>query len=250
MDRSELLVKGRHQAFAPPSNLDMKIWRYMDFAQFVSILDEKGLFFTRADLFEDKFEGTMSQPLYDYLQRMGDPEQHAWLLRITRGWSFVNCWRMNACESAAMWKIYSSAKESVCLQTTYARLRGALAADVHIGVVEYISYEHDKIPAGNTFWPLMRKRRSFEHEQELRAVWSDLAGVSSAGPAVASGHEYAPSPQLGVWKPVDLALLIEKVFVSPTAKPWFLELVKKVLLKYEVALPVHQSDIAAEPLIY
>lgn len=177
MDESQLLAKGRHPAFTPPADLEIKIWRYMDFTQFVSILEERGLLFTRADLFEDKFEGTMSQPLYDFLQKMGDPQQHAWLLRITKGWSFVNCWHMNACESAAMWKIYSSAKESICLQTTYTRLRDALAEDVYIGVVEYISYEQDKIPPGNTFWPLMRKRRSFEHERELPfgATWQTWA---------------------------------------------------------------------------
>jgi hypothetical protein len=222
----------------------------MDFTQFVSILEENALLFTRADLFEDKFEGTASQPLYDYLERMGDPEQHLWHLRITKGWSFINCWHMNVCESAAMWKLYSSAKESICLQTTYAKLRDAMPEDVYIGVVEYISYELDKIPAENVFWPLMRKRKSFEHERELRAVWSEMANVSSAGPAVASGYEYKPSPHEAVWKPVDLSNLVETVFVSPTAKPWFSELVKKVLRTYDLTLPTKQSDLSSDPLFY
>ena len=77
-----------------------------------------------------------------------------------------------------------------------------------------------------------------------------MANVGSAGPAVASGIEYKPAPREGVWKQVDLTALIERVFVSPTAKPWFLELVKKVLLTYRVDVPVHQSDLAAEPLFY
>jgi len=38
------------------------------------------LLFTRADLFVDKFEGTMSKPLYDYLEQHSDPQQHADLL--------------------------------------------------------------------------------------------------------------------------------------------------------------------------
>jgi hypothetical protein len=242
------LPKGSRPAFQPPTNPQIKIWRYMDFTQFVSMLDEKGLLFTRADLLEDKFEGTMSRPLYDFLLDQGDPQQHADLLRLTKGWSFVNCWHMNESESAAMWKIYSTAKESVCVQTTFARLRDALAEEVHIGVISYISYERDKIPAGNTFWPLMHKRKSFEHERELRAVWSALHRLSEAGPAVASGHQYQSAPETGVWKHVDLEGLAENIFVSPTAKPWFLELVKKVLRRYDVGVPVHQSDLAAEPL--
>jgi hypothetical protein len=222
----------------------------MDFTQFVSMLEEKGLLFMRTDLFVDKFEGTMSKPLYDFLERHSDPQQHADLLRLTKGWSFVNCWHMNECESAAMWTLYSTAKESVCLQTTYARLRDALEGDVHIGKVNYISYERDKIPPGNAFWPLMHKRKSFEHERELRAVWSALHKVADTGPAVASGLEYQPAPQTSVWKPIDLAALAENIFVSPTAQAWFLELVKSVLRSYRLEVPVRQSDLAAEPLYY
>ena len=77
-----------------------------------------------------------------------------------------------------------------------------------------------------------------------------MARVATAGPAVASGHEYQPAPQQVVWKRVDLCSLIENVFVSPTAGPWFLELVKKVLQTYSLALPVQRSDLAAEPLFY
>jgi hypothetical protein len=75
LDRSQLLAKGKHPAFTAPSDIHTQIWRYMDFTQFVSILEQKALLFTRADLLEDKFEGTMSQPLYDYLRKIGDPEQ-------------------------------------------------------------------------------------------------------------------------------------------------------------------------------
>jgi hypothetical protein len=250
MNANPPLPGAQHPAFEPPADPQMKIWRYMDFTQFVSMLEEKGLLFTRADLLVDKFEGTMSQPLYDYLERNSDPQQHADLLRLTKGWSFVNCWHMNEFESAAMWKLYSTASESVCLQTTYARLRNALAHDVYIGKINYISYERDKIPAANTFWPLMHKRKSFEHERELRAVWSALDRVAEAGPAVASGHEYQPAPDKAVWKQVDLVALTQNIFVSPTAKSWFSELVKKVLRTYNLEVPVRQSDLAAEPLFY
>lgn len=36
---------------------DMPLWRYQDFPKFVSLLDSGELFFTRADKFEDVFEG-------------------------------------------------------------------------------------------------------------------------------------------------------------------------------------------------
>lgn len=38
-----------------------RIWRYLDFTKFVSLLDHKALFFTRADKFDDPFEGIYSK---------------------------------------------------------------------------------------------------------------------------------------------------------------------------------------------
>jgi len=146
-----------------------------------------------------------------------------------------------------MWKLYSTTNESVCLQGTFGRLRHVLDADIHIGMINYISYELDKIPAGNTFWPLMHKRKSFEHERELRAIWTKIDKISEAGPAVASGHEYQTAPETTIWKRVNLESLVESVFISPTAKPWFTDLVKGVLMRYGLSLPVRQSDLAAEP---
>lgn len=251
MAANPLLSKAAHRAFDPPSDPSVKIWRYMDFTQFVSMLEEKGILFTRADLFEDKFEGTMSQPLHDFVGEQAlDPDEYAMHLRMTKGWSFVSCWHMNECESAAMWKIYSTSRESICLQSTYLLLRGLLAEDIYVGTVKYISYERDKIPFGNSFWPLTYKRRSFEHERELRAVWSDMMSVKDAGPEVAAGLKYQPAPREAVWKQIDLKGLVENVFISPTAKPWFLELVKKALKTYGFTFPVQQSDLSAEPLFY
>jgi hypothetical protein len=221
----------------------------MDFTQFVSMLENKGLFFTRADLLEDKFEGTMSRPTLEFVKQLSvDPEEFAKQCKFTKGWTFVNCWHINDNESAAMWKIYSTSKESICVQTIYGKLRDALAADVYIGSINYISYDHDKIPPGNAFWPLMHKRRSFEYERELRAVWSKIHMIADAGPAVASGYEYQAAPEEAIWKLVDLGTMAETVFVSPTAKPWFLELLRNILDRYDVKVPIRQSNLAAEPI--
>jgi hypothetical protein len=251
MDKDALLRKGAHPAFTPPDNIDVKIWRYMDLTQFVSMLEKKGLLFTRADLLDDKFEGTMSRPLRDFLDAKSPwvTQAHAGTLQLAKGWSFVNCWHMNEFESVAMWKIYSTSKDSVCLQSTFARLRDVLPEDVYVGVVNYISYDRDMIPAGINLWALTYKRKSFEHERELRALWSNVNNMDCDGPpSDAYPDDYHPDPQEYVWKQAELGALIESVYVSPTARPWFLGLVKKVLEKYGLDVPVHQSDLAADPL--
>src|SRR5215211_6876300 len=45
-----------------PSNPHIKIWRYMDFAKYMSLLDTGALFFPRSDTLEDPHEGTVTVP--------------------------------------------------------------------------------------------------------------------------------------------------------------------------------------------
>jgi len=37
----------------------MKVWRYIDLAKFVSMLETQSIYFSRMDLFSDPFEGAM-----------------------------------------------------------------------------------------------------------------------------------------------------------------------------------------------
>ena len=38
---------------------DLTLWRYMDLAKFLSLLDESSLYFTRIDHFNDSYEGAL-----------------------------------------------------------------------------------------------------------------------------------------------------------------------------------------------
>jgi hypothetical protein len=242
MDSESLFKQSRHRAFEAPADPRIKIWHYMDFTRLVNMLEEGGLFFRRADSFSDRFEGTMSQPVRDFLehgQEQISTEEYAQMIRKVRASSFVNCWHMNESESAAMWKLFSSATEqSICIQSTYARLREVLPEDVYLGTVKYILYDRDHIPFDDLWWPLLHKRKSFEYERELRAVWSDMDSIRGE----------AGARRAGVWKKVDLVRLIEGVYVSAEADTWFLKLVRKVLRRYGTNLEVRQSDLADEPL--
>ena len=47
-----------HPVFVQPESEDVRVWRYMDFTKFVSFIDSRRLYFTRADKFDDPFEGS------------------------------------------------------------------------------------------------------------------------------------------------------------------------------------------------
>ena len=102
-----------HTSFEPPSNPDIKIWRYMDFTKFVSMLENQGLFFSRADKLGDRFEGTYPKAEFETWMKnsatigvpAGATSAHRKIMQAVRKWTVVNCWHMNDHESAAMWKL-------------------------------------------------------------------------------------------------------------------------------------------------
>lgn len=184
-----------HPVFTPPDDPEARIWRYMDFTKYVAMLASGSLFFCRADKLGDSFEGTLTRGTVEAWRaevaqhNLSSRTEHAFheLFRGYRRWTFVNCWHVGQHESAAMWKLYSKSEEAVAIQSTYSRLRKVLPDNVYIGIVRYLDYDCDQIPCDNTMWPIVFKRRSFEHERELRAVIQEgppppeRSGQSGAG---------------------------------------------------------------------
>lgn len=83
---------------------------------------------------------------------------------------YVSCWHMAADVNPDMWKSYADGPESVAVQTTFAKLRGALPAYVGIGMVRYIDYAKERLPTLNMFEYITHKNQCFAQERELRAV--------------------------------------------------------------------------------
>ena len=53
---------------------------------------------------------------------------------------------------------------------------------------------------------------------------------------------------MGNYYEVDLSLLIQEVVVSPYAPDWLLELVRSVVIRYDLQVPVVRSDLAHAPV--
>ncbi len=242
-----------HPLFEPPENVSIKLWRYMDFTKFVSMLDHSGLYFTRSDLFDDLFVGSFSQDNKKYREIINSRFKRyreeanidgniGVVIKHLRKWVYISCWHKNDQESAAMWKLYSKTHESVCIQTTYHKLRGCLDDSVGIGKVRYADYQKEWIPENHALSPFFYKRLSFEHEKEYRAVinfsnLSDLTMIES---------EKKPKEK-GVWKTINLNKLIENIHIAPEAPNWFAELVKNIMKKYKLNKKVIKSSLESEP---
>lgn len=221
----------------------------MDFTKYVSFLDSKSLFFSRSDLLSDPYEGATSHAnvqLRPEVYKNSIPheaiDKFSKFAEWMRQWTFVNCWHMNEHESAAMWKLYAQTNEAVAIQSTYHRFCECLPDNVYVGAVKYIDYEKEWLPEGNCFWPFVHKRKSFEHESELRAI---IQEPPYNGDTISVG---LPNPESGRLVIVNPENLVMRVYISPSAPVWFTELIKRVTKQYGFGFEVTQSLLSKKPV--
>lgn len=248
-----------HPSFPQPKDPKTKIWRYMDFTKLIAIFEQNGLFFARSDRLGDPFEGSYSKANADDhiraevykedserlnmpIEKMIAAAKHFGIVRKwQRKWMMISCWHMNEFESAAMWKLYTKTNESICIQSIYEKLTRILPERIYIGEVQYIDYNKEWIGERNIFTPYMYKRKSFEHEHEIRAINDQAPKVPLP---MESG---ATPPEFGVWHKVDLHHLIERIYIAPSAVDWFRDLVQKVTVRYGFEIDVIKSSLDDEP---
>lgn len=261
-----------HPVFIKPNNEDSKIWRYLDFPKFISLLDRKSLFFVRASELckVDPYEGHYTfvnikktieknnernskmrekYPQFFSKQNLNFNEERTPLplplLKTVRMNTALNYWYLGEHETDAMWKLYSKNGEGIAIQSTFKRLKECFETClemVYIGMVQYIDYEKEEIPEDNLFYPFLHKRTNLKHECELRALVQNLP-EDIMGEKIQLGKLEEP----GVYIPISLDNLIEKAYVAPTSPRWHLELVENILNKYGLKKEVKQSILSEPP---
>lgn len=285
-----------HPSFKAPPNPDGKIWQYMDLAQFVSMLQRKQLFFVKANQLRDPYEGTMPQhnndnnvnnlkpsSAYEEERRRFPapasrqpnrhpaktvPEDLKRQFQIYREKVLINGWHCNEYESAAMWQLYSQENAGIAIQSTASRLGKCFGKNmqdtVWIGKIDYLDYSKKLEDEWNLFKAFVIKRKSFEYENEIRAITCLPAdgqpGYRSAfsnpgkekGETLPEGRQRRQLPPAtdlkdltdkGKYVRADLQILIENVYIAPFSEPWFKEVVKSLLSKYELKANVIKSDL-------
>ena len=234
-----------HPAFKKPKDENAKIWRYMDFTKFVSLLDKSALFFTRVDKLGDPFEGSCPEKVIEFWERKLGVEYPGGFYKHLNKFTAVNCWHLNEYESAAMWKMYLRSNEGIAVQSTFKRLKDSLRNkehDVFLGKVRYIDYSRLVDPVEVFTYPVIYKRKIFKHEQELRAV---IRKLPKRGFSERSKLTIAE----GIYVPVDLNVLIDKIYLAPVSPVWQFELLKSILEKYQLNKKVVQSRMDDKPLL-
>lgn len=245
------------QDWTPPQPAsDAPLWRYIDFTQFVSILENESLWFSQASAFFDPFEGTLPRyKLRDLADQIPDEVQEPEKLvsrfyDALRQTTYVSCWHQRSGESASMWQVYQNKGKEVAIKTTVSGLDQAISSDYEIssGLVEYVNYSRPDQFSVNRTAPFFYKRPSFRHEEEYRAVLTDFSSPDGVPVDTEFADRVAAGAPAGKSVSVSPGKLIEEVYVSPVAGEWLEQLVHDVLIRYDLEnTPVTPSDLHEEP---
>ena len=192
------------EGITPPENDDI-LWRFMDFEKFVNILTSNSLFFTRADKFEDPYEGYKPESIKliqkeaanqvkngntSEVSEIFDGDSQEKFLENWRRYVMCNCWYNGEEQSIAMWKIYSARNSGIAIKTTVGNLKKSLSneSDVFIGKINYstdeayeLHYQYDLAfsPRSSSvleqlkkilYFPYFRKGKAYIDEKEVRLI--------------------------------------------------------------------------------
>lgn len=214
------------------------IWRYMSFAKFVRLLNERHLWLARADTFQDQHEARFPPPLREAIEkkfkeglelvreiRTADDFQRV-LVRNT----YISCWYGCSEESMVMWKLYG--KEGLAVRSTVSALRDSIDCSsvdgfcINLGKVVYMS-DLDKVDEFLYEDSAFYKRRHYDFEEEVRV---SLDTYKPERPCFET--------PLGHALPVDLSVLVKEVLVHPDSDDALASCVQQLLERYQLNVPV------------
>lgn len=248
-----------------------KIWRYMDLAKFVSLLSKEALYFSCPSEFHDPFEGFIPRPWLipaarNNETRIKDIESYRNHIANTPRYDFkdwrdelkplddainginnslldtisesnskygVNCWHKSDDESEAMWKLYSASGQGIAIESTIGQLKDSMINEENLEIEE-VRYLSENSPGeyDGKMNTLAWKRKSFEHEKELRAIVS----LKENGK--------------GMFVKCDLGKLISHIHISPSSAPYYKKVIQYICSGNKlpgIDKPITQSSLFDKP---
>lgn len=264
------------------SNPPKHLWRYLDLTKFVMLLQQRSIWFSRPQYFDDPHEFSMDtvsqraaivwrlnsfRDAYnravllgrsDYLASMSHlidslpiesdgtiPACHLRLSQLSpallsairknyQDWQesfLISCWRYAEKDNVAMWSQYASMDAGIAVVADHSALRSALRThgDIRLTSVQYRDLANTQNEPMRTI-PLSYKDIRFQTEEEFRFYFRADIGERPGFPI-----------------PVRLPEVLTAVHVSPRAGSRFYDLVKDLLERYGLKIPLQTSPLAEIP---
>jgi hypothetical protein len=252
----------------------------MSVSQLLSVLDQEALWFSRADAFEDPYEGRLPGKNIDELAPIHEVELPEYLrvlnkssefvgdvdersqIEAYRKSAFVSCWHQAEDERDVLWRANLGAEPGVVIKSDVGSLDTALEVEtltegprtpaIRIGEIRYIDYGDQKLSLQHDLSPIMHKREGFKDEQELRAVYVSFPNDkhpgyqnTTYGQQLKLDWENQPS---GKYVDLDVNELVHEIRISPTANYWLSRSISDVVEQYGYDFPVTHSSLRVESI--
>lgn len=204
---------------------NIKIYRYMTLGKFICMMEKREIYLTKIKCWEDKWEIPT------------DEIQNKCLYNNDL---YGQCWSLEGI-SDALWKIYSSNKEGILIETSPEKFK--LISDIKFGILSPVIYYNDlqktllqlenmKGPKA-AFRSGLLKRSAFKHENEVRLIVINNERCL--------GKKYENCTHISL--KIDPFKFIEGIIVDPRASNWYLEAIKLYCLRLGFNIIPIKSDL-------
>ena len=238
-----------------------KIVKYLDLTKFISLLQQKKLFFCRLDKLEDRFEGIPGKATFEnivkrsiykrdvdkfYKKELTDEQIRQreeglikWNEKVLKSNFCVNCWNKFDYESAALWKIYSDFKQGIMIKSSISNLVSSFEKSneiIDLSEVSYNDHNRDIDESPIVTSSIIRKHMAYSYERELRLIYK-----------VSTNYDYdwtKEKVEEGIYIEADLNILVDEIIMSPYSPKWFIELVENLSIKYGLIKKINKSEFS------
>lgn len=257
-------------------NEETKLYRYMDFASFISLIQNKELVFKRTDMYSDKQEGLLPKQINEFYKTFpdkGENEFSEWL-ELTKDYNktiYVNCWSSNE-NDISLWERFcgKDLEYGIAICSTLSKMNSALSEEITMGEIVYVKTNDTITDINKSFtcrdlnvlpcsqYAALMKRIAFKSEGEYRLMLDTVARDSKTVPisipiSTEIQHIKAKVKENEniLVRPVKVTLeqLIEKVIISPYGykNEWYHNLVKALLAEKGPNVQVEISNLLGDP---
>jgi hypothetical protein len=253
---------------------DAVLWRYLDFPKFVSMLRQRALWFSRANLLGDPLEGSFTQareierqvllkspPDGRTREQLEDVFRHnARITASAREMVYINCWHQGSHESMALWRGYGGGPYAIAVRSTFGLLDSLLPAKfsgssvvpegapanpeqeppdampIYLTKVRYIDH-------GSTTERLKDENNMFTPFAAKSISYTNENEVRALYWNIPGFEPTTRQPihPIGLFVPIDLQALVSTIVVSPLAPDWFTPIVESTVEKYGLSFSITPS---------
>ncbi|MEQ9864662.1 hypothetical protein [Pectobacterium aroidearum] len=254
----------------------LTIWRYLTTEKFEQLINDKGIYFSKASDFEDKREGYYTQDKYfenlrrnesdeDTLNAINSAEEMSNRIRDrSPSHNYISCWHKNNNENINMWNDYiKNADEGVVIKSNDIKIIWMIPHSLSEVITHYDCIYGDKNNNNDFTDNFKYKDQKFHSENEFRLVIDNFtlnvltpfSGGLESIPCIGGERSYkdlgnGKDPKNDIYKKgngfvvkYDLNKIIDEIRTHPKSSDKYFRHIKEKMKEAGLACPLNQSEL-------